>query len=64
MARPIDPRRTQQYEQGSRDYRCGKTECEYRIGDVRRTWWWTGYLDARTNTCLGAVLRRHGMAHP
>ena len=37
--------------------------CPYEGGD-RRTAWWCGFLDKRTNVRLGHIFKKHGMTFP
>ena len=59
------PRNTKEYREGCRLYDSDSdSDCPYGIGDNRRTGWFTGWLDRRTQRRLGEVFKNHGMSFP
>ena len=62
----VDPRETAEYRNGRGDFVSGvaNENCPHKIGDCRRTYWYTGWYDAYMNSRLGAIFVRHGLTYP
>ena len=63
LAVPIYIRQMPEYTLGKRAYSNGVVRNPY-VGGDKRTAWWTGWLDARTNEVLKHVFDRNNLTFP